>query len=543
MTRIAIIGGGIAGLSAAFELELARKLGTPLDWHLFEGTDRLGGIVETTRHDTPEGTYLLEGGPDAWVSEKPWARDLALELGLESDLIYSHDSTRKTYIWNGEGARGIPAGQLQAMPDRMRMMVPEDLSTLDASPLFSAQAKRAYAAELTRAAELRAAAPSEDESVASFVLRHFGPEVLDKIAAPLLSGVFGGEVGKLSVQSVMAPFVRMEREHGSLIAALQARARERGSKPPQPIFTTIRRGLATLTDALIAHLPPERLHRNAPVSEIARAPTGWLLRTGRDNHGHDCTGLACSGTGFAAFDHLFLATPLDATRALLTPIAPAAAALLPTQASSAVLAAFCWPTHTARTFTVPPGFGFLVAPSHPSPIEALFKAGENSEGHDFSRAKTAVTRSGALAPEVSLPNPAQAAANRVPTLLAATFTDQKFPDRAPAGARIIRTFFGGASANTLSAQADAIVAATAITQLREFLGPIPDPDPTLTTVRRWPRSLPQYEVGHLDRMEELDGLVARLGGLTLLGNSYRGVGLPDLIHSAREAVRALLHPK
>ena len=134
MKRIAIIGGGISGLTAAYELELARKRGADIDWHLYEASNRLGGIIETTRIATPEGEFILEGGPDGWVSEKPWARELAIELGLESELIYSNDATRKTYI--------LIDGKLQPIPDRMRMMVPEDLSALDDSPLFSDSAKQ-----------------------------------------------------------------------------------------------------------------------------------------------------------------------------------------------------------------------------------------------------------------------------------------------------------------------------------------------------------------------------------------------------------------
>ena len=179
MKRIAIVGGGISGLAAAYELEKARKSGAAIDWQLYEASDRFGGIVETVRQDG----FVLEQGPDAWVTEKPWARELAIELGLEAELIFSNDATRKTYI--------LIDGRLQPIPDRMRMMVPEDLATLEDSPLFSDSARKAYAAELTRADELRASALAEDESVAAFVQRHFGEEVLAKIAAPLLSGVFG----------------------------------------------------------------------------------------------------------------------------------------------------------------------------------------------------------------------------------------------------------------------------------------------------------------------------------------------------------------
>ena len=474
MKRIAIIGGGIAGLTAAYELELARKAGADLDWQLFETGDRLGGIVETTIHDG----FVLEGGPDGWVSEKPWARELAIELGLESQLIYSNDATRKTYV--------LLDGALQLIPDRMRLMVPEDLTALEASPLFSTEAKRAYADELTRAGELKAAAPAQDESVASFVLRHFGEEVLTTLAAPLLSGVFGGDVHKLSVRAVMPQFVAMEQEHGSLIAALQAKAAQR-KHSPQPIFTSVRNGVGSLIAAIIATLPPERLHLGRPALSLKREGNAWCLRASVPSR------RAIPGKSKKHFHHIVLATPIDATRTLLQPRMPEVAALIPTDASSAILAAFTWSADIARTFTVPSGFGFLI-------------------------------------PQVS---------HTDTQLLACTFVDQKFPHRAPAGARILRAFFGGSSADRLASPPDEAVAAAALAQLTTILGPLPAP--TFTIVRRWPRSLPQYEVGHLERIAQLDSLIAESPGLHLLGNAYRGVGLPDLIRDARSTARQLTH--
>ena len=471
MKKIAIVGGGIAGLAAAYELEKARKRGAEIDWQLYESTNRLGGIVETTSI----GDYILEGGPDAWVTEKPWARDLVIELGLEDDLIPSNDATRKTWI--------LIHGQLQPIPDRMRMMVPEDLTTLESSTLFTPQARAAYAAELANAAQLREAAPDTDESVANFVLRHFGQEVLTAIAAPLLSGVFGGDIHKLSARATMPAFVAMEREHGSLIAALQAKA----ATPRQPIFTTLRNGLATLTEALIAKLPAERLHLNHTAISLKREGKLWCLRTANPNAN------GTVGKSKRHVHHILLATPIDATRTLLEPLDPQAAALIPTNASSAVLATFCWPSDTASTFTIPSGFGFLVSQNAHTPNQ----------------------------------------------LLAATFVDQKFPHRAPPGARIIRAFFGGPTADTLTPQPDAAIAAAAFAQLNTILGPLPPPTPTLTTIRRLPHSLPQYEVGHQNRMAKLDQHIAALGNLTLLGNAYHGVGLPDLIRDARAAAHSL----
>ena len=457
MKRIAIVGGGISGLTAAYELELARKRGLPIDWHLYEASDRLGGIIETTRIAAPEGElgeWILEGGPDGWVSEKPWARELAIELGLESELIYSNDATRKTYI--------LIDSKLQPIPDRMRMMVPEDLSALEGSPLFSDAAKKAYADEVTRADQLKASAPDHDESVADFVRRHFGDEVLDTLAAPLLSGVFGGDVHKLSVRAVMPQFVTMERERGSLIAALQARAHQR-THAVQPIFTSLRRGTESLGEALVAQLPNDRIQLQSKVSRLMDIN----------------------------FDQVIVATSLEGTRSLLQQLSADLAALLPIEASSAVLAAFAWSEETARSFAIPPGFGCLVP------------GGSVDEEQ----------------------------------LLACTFVDQKFSHRAPDGARVMRAFFGGRSAEALEGRSDEVIALCALEQLRDILGPIPEP--AFQTVRRWPRSLPQYEVGHLERIERLEAMVAQIPGLHLLGNSYRGVGIPDLVRDARATARAI----
>jgi oxygen-dependent protoporphyrinogen oxidase len=464
---VAIVGGGIAGLAAAYELEQQRLAGVPVEWHLYEASGRLGGIVSTTRGAIEDAGFILEDGPDAWVTDKPWAKELAVELGLESEIIVCNEAQKKTYVLVGD--------KLQAMPPRMRMMVPEDLSVLGESPLFSEAARSAYAGELAQADALKASAPQADESVASFVLRHFGQEVLEKIGAPLLSGVFGGDVEKLSVRAVMPAFVKMEREHGSLIAALQAKARERGERPAQPTFTTLRRGMGSLAEAIVGKLPKERIHLRKPVRSMVGGAGGWML---------DVDGVA--------FQEVMLTVPVDAAKRLLQPVNARAAELVPTDASSAVLAAFAWPEEQAKTFTVPEGFGFLVP-----------------------------------------------AGSKETSLLACTFVEQKVPDRAPQGAKVLRAFFGGEAADRLAGQSDEAVAAIAFVQLSRILGTLPVPAAAMTTVRRWPRSLPQYEVGHLERMAELEARVTKLGGLWLLGNGYRGVGVPDLIRDARAAARAV----
>jgi oxygen-dependent protoporphyrinogen oxidase len=455
MKRVAIVGGGVAGVTAAYELAQLAREGVPLQVVLFEASTRLGGIIETVR----EGGFVIECGPDAWVTEKPWARELAEELGLVDEVMSSNDATRKTYV--------LIDKKMQAMPDGMRMMVPTDLDALDQSELFSAEAKQAYRDETGRAQELRAAAPLGDESVAEFVQRHFGDEVLEKIGVPLLSGVFGGDVTKLSVQAVMAPFVTMEREHGSLIEAFQAKS---VAVKKNSVFTTLRSGMGTLVDRMIAAIPRDWIRLAAEVRFISCGEEGWLVGTARD---------------VERFDAVMMAAPVDAACALLRPVDAEMASLMEMDASSAVVVGFGFPD--AAKFSIPLGFGFLVPPGSDS------------------------------------------------LLLAATFVDQKFEHRVPQGGRLVRAFFGGKAAERLMRCGNDETAAVGRMELARVLGPLPEPQ--VTVVRRWPRSLPQYAVGHLERMKKLDSRVRAFKGLWLLGNGYRGVGVPDLVRDARAAAR------
>ncbi|HZY61158.1 MAG TPA: protoporphyrinogen oxidase [Edaphobacter sp.] len=457
MKRIAIIGGGIAGLTAAYELSRMAKEGAAIEVVVFEASHRLGGIVETVR----EGGFVIECGPDAWVTEKPWARSLAEELGLGNEIIYSNDPERKTYVLLG--------GQLKALPDGMRMIVPGDLDALERSDLFSAEAKLAYRREVERSAELKANAPQEDESIASFVQRHFGDEVLHKIGAPLLRGVFGGDVTTLSARAVMAPLVAMEREHGSLITAMQRRSAGDGKQGS--VFTTLRSGLGTLVDTMIAAIPQRWIRLGTAVNSVVHNGARWRLKT---------------STSEEDFDEVLVATPVDVTKQFLRPIDATAAELLAMDSSSAVVVAFGF---ADTGLSLPPGFGFLVP-----------------EG------------SGSL-------------------LLACTFVDQKFEHRAPASGKLIRAFFGSNAAERMMRCGNDEVAAVARMELAHILGALPEPQ--ITVVRRWPRSLPQYAVGHLERMEELTERLTKLDGLHLLGNAYHGVGLPDLIRDARSTARQI----
>jgi oxygen-dependent protoporphyrinogen oxidase len=262
--------------------------------------------------------------------------------------------------------------------------------------------------------------------------------------------------------------VAMEREHGSLIAALQARATPKSNSPS--IFTTLRSGMGTLIDRMIAEIPTEWIRRSTTVRFVSCGEEGWLVGSAKE---------------VERFDSVMMAAPVDVARSLLEPVDARAAELMKMDASSAVVVGFGFPD--ATKFPVPRGFGFLVP------------AGS---------------------------------ANR---LMACTFVDQKFDHRVPRGGRVVRAFFGGAAAERLMSCRNDEAAAVARLELAAILGPLPEPQ--VTIVRRWPRSLPQYGVGHLERMAELDERVKALDGLWLLGNGYRGVGVPDLVRDARMAAR------
>ena len=467
--HIAIVGGGISGLTVAYVLH--RDHADTCETTLFETSGRGGGILETVRQDG----FTIECGPDAWVTEKSWAEQLARELGLADELLPSNDAQRRTYI--------AQRGKLTPLPDAMRMMVPTELAPMLASPLFSAAAKQAYLAEPSRADELRATAllrrsPEADESVAAFVERHFGSEVTETVAGPLLAGIFGGDIHKLSARALLAPFVAMEAEHGSLISALQQHAHA----PATSVFTTLSSGLGTLVDRLLGALPDTCVQLRTPVLTLRSAGSAWVLETTR---------------GEQSFDRILLATPLDATRQLLSsmhdPSAAAAAACLPAEASSSLIVALGYGSEAAKAIEIPPGFGLLVAPgAHTHPA----------------------------------------------TLLACTFLHQKFPRRVAPGSVLLRAFFGSTAADELVDRTDGQIAAVAREQLSALLGPLPA-RAEITVVRRWPRSLPQYEVGHLQRMAQFDTALAAIPGLAVAGNAYRGVGIPDLIRDATTTAKRL----
>jgi protoporphyrinogen/coproporphyrinogen III oxidase len=475
--RIAIVGGGIAGLSAAYELEKARAAGTPIEYRLFESRERLGGSLAS---EIVNGA-VLERGPDSFLTEKSAAADLCRELGLGAELLPSNDSARKTYI--------LVRNRLVALPDGLMFLVPTKLVPTALTRLFSLRTKVRMALEL-----LIPPRPTglPDEAVAALVERHFGAEAVDRLADPLLSGIYGGDAAQLSARTVLPRLVEMESKYGSLTRGMLAAHRQMRAKAkstpandntkpaaPRPIFTALRGGMQQLVDALVARLNPAWLRVSTPVANVARTSDGWSVET---------------AGGTENFDALIFALPAWAAGALLAPVDCALAedlSAIPYSSSITVNLVY----DEQKLGTLPDGFGFLVPAS---------------EGR---------------------------------SMLACTFVHRKFLGRTPAGKAVFRAFLGGIRNDDLLTETDSVLVATVRREMSEILGAKTigvHIDPEFTQVTRWRHAMAQYAVGHQERTARIAARVAALPGLRLAGNAYDGVGIPDCIRLGRQSAREMV---
>jgi oxygen-dependent protoporphyrinogen oxidase len=475
MTRIAIIGGGISGLSAAFALEEQRRSGTAVDYILYESSSQLGGVLRT---ETVDGC-LVEAGPDSFITEKPWATDLARSLGLGDQLIGSNDADRKTYI--------LLNTRLVVMPDGLMFMVPTKILPTALSPLFSWKTKLRMARELLHPP----LSANGDESVASFVERHYGKEMVDRLADPLLSGVYGGEAVHLSVRAVLPRFAEMERKYGSLSRAMLAARKKmpQNSGKPAPLFTSLKNGMQSLPKAVASRLTPSCLLTNTQVQRVQPEDTGWVVRSSSTVGGADDQTGQSTGTQSRQFDAVILALPAHAAAHVLATASPELSAELAAINYSSSITVGLGYDRDVRC-SLPPGFGFLVP---------------RSEGK---------------------------------RLLAATFVHNKFPHRAPDDRALLRCFLAGANAEAAWHLSDDGIVEVVREELRQILGL--RAEPRFARVYRWKAAMAQYDVGHLERLERIERLRQRLPGLALAGNGYRGIGVPDCIRSGQEAVQQVL---
>ena len=473
--RLVVCGGGITGLAAAWHARrLAAAAGTPLSVTVLEAGDRPGGKVHTVR----DGGWVIEAAPDSFLVGKPFARDLAVALGLGAALESPLPGGRRVYVLSG--------GRLVPLPAGFRLAAPVDLGAFLRTPLLSWRGKLRAALDLVRPAR-RAAG---DESMAAFVTRRMGREVLDRLAEPLMAGIYVGDPARLSIDATFPQLAALERAHGSLIRGLRrsARAGPTGAGAPAA-FASLAGGVGTLVDALATDLGPV-VRTGAPVARIGRAAdegaAGGGVASGASTAGGPYHVVLEDGRSLAA-DAVVVATPGPATARLLADVAPDAARI----------------------------------------AAALRHLSSATVSLGYRRADVAHPLDG-----LGVVAPRGAAVG----WRACSWSSSKWPARAPDGHVLVRLFYGGEGREADAERDEAALIAQATADARRLLGTTAAP--VLARAFRWPAANPQYDVGHADRVA-----AARAGcppGVMLAGAAWGGVGLPDCVRQGAEAAAAAL---
>ena len=462
---VAIIGAGISGLAAAYDLDrLARDAGVAIEMSILEASQRAGGVIETVRRDD----LTMELGPDSIVIDKPWGIELCREIGLDDSVIPTRQSGGGSFI-----ARGT---ELMPVPDGFHLMAPSRLTPFAMSRLISPAGKLRMAADLL----IPRKQGDTDESLADFVRRRLGTEALERIAQPMVGGIYTADPEKLSLKATMPRFIEMEQRHGSLIRAMVSGRRSnptpRDTRGPRyDLFIALRDGLGELPGRLVELLPDSALELGTRVARVSRNASRWRIET-TEGRVLDVDGICVAAPAHAA------AKMLDDVSATLSEELAAIE-----YASSATVNLVFERNDVGSELD---GFGFVVP--------AI-------EGR---------------------------------TILACTFSSRKYEGRSDDRTTLLRAFVGGALAPANVDLDDDAMTAAILADLRDLLAIRAKPREVLIT--RWRSSMPQYHVGHLARVDRIEREVAGLDGLALAGNAYRGTGIPDCIRSGRAAASDLL---
>jgi len=456
--KLVVVGGGITGLAAAHRaVEVARERSTELELTLVEARDRLGGTIATEQ----AGGFLVEGGPDSFLSEKPWALALCRRLGVEHRLVRTDDRFRKVFVWR--------AGRLHALPDGFQLLAPTKLGPFVRSGLFSWPGKLRMALDL-----VMPRGTNDDESLGAFVRRRLGREALERVAQPLVAGIYTADPDDLSLTATMPRFFELERRERSIILGLwraNRRAPQTGTSGARwSLFVTFQNGMEEMVTSIASRLPRGAVRLKHRVDGIERSGRGWKVVGGL-------------GPALEA-DHVIVAAESYTASRLLRYVDPALATLLgeiPYASSATVSFGY-------RRAEVPhalDGFGIVVPQTERRSV------------------------------------------------FACTFSSVKYPGRAPDGHVLLRCFVGGALNEGILESDDSALIAGTRNELRELLGITGEP--VLSRVARWTKAMPQYHVGHAGRVETIERCAAALPGLHLAGGAYRGVGIADCVRSGEAA--------
>jgi len=462
MMRVVVIGGGIAGLSAAY---YASKY-PDVQVALLESDSRWGGKILTDRATYDAGQFIIEGGPDTFLATKPWGVALCKELGLSDRLHGTNPRKKNTYVLN--------RNRLLPLPDGLAMMIPTDIEAILKSRLVSWLGKARMGLDFV----LPPRAVNGDETLGAFVSRRLGREAYENLIEPLMSGIYAGDGDQLSLASTF-PYLRdLELKYGSLArGALKMRAQS-NSKTVQgsrSAFLTPTTGLAEIVEKLVEYLTSNDadLRLNTKVIKITKSQ----LRYGVELE---------DGSNLES-DSLVLATPAFVSGRLLASIDPSLASDLQS-------------IPYVSTATVSLAYQLRDVP-------------RDLDGYGYVIPRREERRA-----------------------LACTWTSTKFPHRAPDGYALIRVFVGRAGQDIPWQESDLL--ALAKEELQLTLGI--HAEPLLQRVFVWDKAMPQYNLGHPETLSRIDTALENHPGLALAGNGYRGIGIPDCVHSGELAVEKIL---
>jgi protoporphyrinogen/coproporphyrinogen III oxidase len=490
--KIAIIGGGIAGLAAAHR---ATELAPHAEVTLFEASDRLGGILRTVRQDG----FLIEQSADSFITNVPAAIDLCRRIGFADQLIPTNPENR--------GAMVVAHGKLERVPAGFVLLAPEQIGPVLRSPILSLRGKLRFLSERFVAARHS----DEDESLAAFARRRYGDEVFQRLVQPLVGGIYTADPEKLSLAATLPRFQQMERAYGSLIRAARAN-RKQGTKRADgeaivvsdsgarySMFVAPREGLSSMVQAIAGRFTKICIRLNNQVKRVDHAGSKWriqhspIVQVGETSPGVAPSSKPPTGTvglnSQSEFDAMIVATPAPIAATLLVNASP----LLATELAAIEYAG--------------------------SAIVVL--------GYERDQVSHLLDSFGFVVPAIENCR-----------ILSASFSSVKFPGRAPVGKVLIRVFLGGAMRGELLELDDGQLGRIAEEELRDLLGI--SGGPCLSQVYRWRASMPQYHLGHLARLKRINDCIANLPGLALAGNAYEGVGIPQCIRSGEQAAKRIL---
>jgi oxygen-dependent protoporphyrinogen oxidase len=482
MKRIIIVGGGVAGLGAAYKIRRAASAGHEVEFVLIEKDSRLGGKIQTEIVPDPSGaaSFIVDGGPDCFLTEKPACHRIARLAEIFDDELPTDDSRRRTWILSG--------GKLHQMPDGVMMFAPTKLVPFATTGLFSWPGKIRMAMDLFIPPKKVPPGAFHDETLERFVVRRMGRECLDRLAEPLVGGVHASDPAQMSLAATFPRLLEMEQRYGSLTKAFIAARRKveemRRKYPAVPgekrrtFFTSFVKGMQQLTDRMAEVAGRERMRTGVALASLRRTGGGaWEARL---SDGSTIDGEA-----------VIIATESWAAEPLIRPhdgaIADALAGI-PASSSATISIAF----------------------------------NEGDAGFDLNAF-------GVLCPLIERR-----------ALMAATYSSTKWPGRAPAGKVLLRGFVGGPHNQKIMERSDGELIQTVLAEFREILGLNPAAKPLFSRVFRWHLGMPQYTMGHLERVARIEDRGARIPGLAFAGGSYRGVGVPNCIESGERAVSKVL---